>query len=285
MTEAVVRKRVQVDGAELDVLIGGRESGAGTVCTMHPFESMDAALPQLADSTQARVICVNPRGVGGSSPPGQAGESTLECMADDLEAVRRALGLGPWVFWGMSGGSMIAQVFLGRHPDALQALILDSAGPCFSMTLDDPDCVMSPSFPRWGVGLAAAGLTGDPHAGLNTADTIWEEVPSVGWVLRRVSGPVLLVASREPSGQMRRVMPGLLAFDARPWLTAVRVPTLVLAGTADQVAPIAQLRALHQAIPGSTFTAIEGAGHVPIAEKPTEVAKAVRGFLTERVWT
>jgi pimeloyl-ACP methyl ester carboxylesterase len=80
-------------------------------------------------------------------------------------------------------------------------------------------------------------------------------------------------------------MPGLLAFDARPWLTAVRVPTLVLAGTADQVAPLAQLRALHEAIPGSTFTAIEGAGHVPIAEKPTEVAKAVRGFLTERVWT
>ena len=69
---------LQVDGAELDVLMGGRESGAGTVRTMHPFESMHAALPQLADSTQARVICVNPRGVGGSSPPGQAGESTLE---------------------------------------------------------------------------------------------------------------------------------------------------------------------------------------------------------------
>jgi pimeloyl-ACP methyl ester carboxylesterase len=206
-------------------------------------------------------------------------------MADDLEAVRRALGLGPWVIWGMSGGSMIAQVFAGRHPAALQALILDSAGPCFSMTLGDPDCVMSPSFPRWGVGLAAAGLTGDRHAGPRTADTIWEEVPSVGWVLRRESGPVLLVASSKPSGQMRRVMPGLLAFDARPWLTAIRVPTLVLAGTADQVAPLAQLRALHEAIPGSTFTAIKGAGHVPIAEKPTEVAKAVRSFLAQRVWT
>lgn len=49
---------VQVDGAELDVLMGGRESGAGTICTIHPFESMDAALPQLAGSTQTRVICV-----------------------------------------------------------------------------------------------------------------------------------------------------------------------------------------------------------------------------------
>jgi len=31
--------------------------------------------------------------------------------------------------------------------------------------------------------------------------------------------------------------------------------------------------------------AVRRGGHVPISEKPTEVAKAVRSFLTERVWT
>jgi len=31
--------------------------------------------------------------------------------------------------------------------------------------------------------------------------------------------------------------------------------------------------------------AVRRAEHVPIAEKPTEVAKAVPSFLTERVWT
>lgn len=125
---------VQVDGTELDVLMGGRESGAGIICTIHPFESMDAALPQLADSTQARVICVNPRGLVG----------------------RRA---------GCS------------RPDR---------GPaCRSQ-----------------------------HRGYDLGEG----------------------AERELGVE-------------------------------------------------STFTAIEGAGHVPIAERPTEVAKAVRSFLTERVWT
>jgi pimeloyl-ACP methyl ester carboxylesterase len=58
-------------------------------------------------------------------------------MADDLEAVRRALGIASWTIWGMSGGSMVAQVYARRHPDALQALVLDSAGPCF-LTEDLP---------------------------------------------------------------------------------------------------------------------------------------------------
>ena len=284
MTEPVHR-HVQVDGAELDVLVGGRaESGDATVCTAHPTESMDQALGLLADITQARVVCVNPRGVGGSSPPAEPADSTLEGMADDLEAVRLALGVHRWVIWGMSGGSMIAQVFAHRHPHALEGLILDSAGPCLSMALRDAGCAMSPFFPRWRDGLTAAGLSADPDAGLERADTIWEPLPKLGWVLRRAAGPVVLVAPSEPSPQMRRVMPSLLAFDARAWLSAIRVPTLVLGGAADEVAPLSHLHTLHEAIPASTFIAIEGAGHVPIMEKPAEVGAAVRSFLSRRVW-
>jgi len=80
------------------------------------------------------------------------------------------------------------------------------------------------------------------------------------------------------------VMPSLLAFDARAWLSAIRVPTLVLGGAADEVAPLSHLHALHEASPASTFIAIEGAGHVPIMEKPAEVGAAVRSFLSRRVW-
>ena len=280
-----MRRKVQVVGAELDVLVGGRqESGAPTLCTTHPTESMDTANGLLADITRARVVCVNPRGVGGSSPLAQPLDSILECMADDLEAVRLALRVRSWVIWGMSGGAMIAQVFAHRHPHALEGLILDSAGPCFSMALRDARCVMSPYFPKWREGLTAAGLSGDPDAGLKGADTIWEEVPSLGWVLRQAAGPVVLVAPSAPSPQMRRVMPSLLAFDARAWLSAIQVPTLVLGGEADQVAPLGHLRALHEAIPGSTFVAIAGAGHVPVVEKPAEVGATVRSFLSQRVW-
>jgi pimeloyl-ACP methyl ester carboxylesterase len=78
-------------------------------------------------------------------------------------------------------------------------------------------------------------------------------------------------------------MPHLPAFDARPWLGAIRAPTLVLGGSEDRVAPPAQLRALHAAIPGSTLALIDGAGHVPSGTRPAEVAAVVRRFLDQRL--
>jgi len=43
------------------------------------------------------------------------------------------------------------------------------------------------------------------------------------------------------------------------------------------------VRAVHEAIAGSDFFVINGAGHVPTAERHPQAADAVRGFLAERV--
>ena len=70
------------------MLVGGRfERGALTVCTTHAFASMDGARPLLANITQVRVVCLAPE-VWLKRP----GDSTLEGMADDLDAVRQAVG-------------------------------------------------------------------------------------------------------------------------------------------------------------------------------------------------
>jgi 3-oxoadipate enol-lactonase len=260
--------------ADLDVCLGG--AGDLAVATAHPIDSMHAAVPAMAAITGARVVSVDPRGVGGSPPAAGPKQATLEAAGDDLEAVRRALGIDRWVLWGMSGGSMIAQVYALRHPDALRGLILDSAGPCFVETLRDPDCLMSPASPP----VRAAGLD---EGGDGSGDLAWQEVPWAGWALRRGTGRALMVAPDEPSAGMRRAVASLLAFDARPWLGGIGVPTLVLGGTEDRVAPPAQLRALHRAIPGAELVLVPGAGHVPLSDGRPEVADAVRRFLDERV--
>lgn len=71
-------------------------------------------------------------------------------------------------------------------------------------------------------------------------------------------------------------MPRLRDFDARPWIRDVRIPALVLAGAADPVAPLRHVRAVHEALAGSTFEEVEGAGHVPTAERRPAVAAALR---------
>jgi pimeloyl-ACP methyl ester carboxylesterase len=268
---------VPVDSGELDVLVGGRD-GRGTIATLHPTESMHEVVPLLAEVTGARVVSVNPRGVGRSSPHRDIRDATIDGMAADLDAVRQALGYRTWVVWGMSGGGMVALASGRWHPDGVEALIVDSAGPCFASTLADPACLLSPLHPRWHAILAAEV----DHAPGDDLD--WVAVPDAGWVLRRGGGPALVVSQREPSVQLRRVMPSFLAFDARPWLGAIEVPTLVLAGAADQVAPLRQLRALHEAVPGASLAVIEGAGHVPIGDRPEEVGLLVQRFLSQRVW-
>jgi pimeloyl-ACP methyl ester carboxylesterase len=51
---------------------------------------------------------------------------------------------------------------------------------------------------------------------------------------------------------MKRAMPVLWEFDARPWLQELRIPALVLAGNADPVVPVHRVRQVHQALAGST---------------------------------
>jgi len=288
----IERTSVEFEGGTLEVFASSGEGGGGPViAAAHPvdlFNEQTVAL--LVNASRARVISVSPRGVGSSSLPVRPGDRTLEGVVEQLEAVRRALGLERWVFWGMSGGSMTGQVYARHHPEALAGLILSSAGPCFRQTVGDPACVLSPWFPAWQAGLAAAGLTGgmakeeaETEVAAIAEATAWEVVAGVGWVFRRRGGPVLLVSPVEPSPQMQRMMPALWSFDAHGWLGAVRVPTLVMCGTNDPVVPLAYGRSVHEAIPGSDFLAVEGAGHVPLTDRPTEVASAVRRFLAERV--
>jgi pimeloyl-ACP methyl ester carboxylesterase len=60
--------------------------------------------------------------------PGYAGYTTAETAAD-LEAVRRALGLGRITLYGDSYGTFFGQAYAARYPRSLRALVLDSAYP------------------------------------------------------------------------------------------------------------------------------------------------------------
>jgi pimeloyl-ACP methyl ester carboxylesterase len=61
--------------------------------------------------------------------PHRVGAYTSGEAAEDMDQLRRALGLGRIFFYGDSFGTFFGQAFAVRHPGALRGLILDSAYP------------------------------------------------------------------------------------------------------------------------------------------------------------
>jgi pimeloyl-ACP methyl ester carboxylesterase len=69
--------------------------------------------------------------------------------------------------------------------------------------------------------------------------------------------------------------------DARPLLPTITCPTLLLCGEEDSLCPPALHRAMAEAIPGSTFTTINTAGHLPPLEQPAAFATALLDWLSQ----
>ncbi len=59
----------------------------------------------------------------------------------------------------------------------------------------------------------------------------------------------------------------------------LNVPTQVLVGDADVATPLASAMLLRDAIPQATLTVIENAAHIPTAENPQAVTRAIADFL------
>ena len=288
--------KIEVNGATLEVARSRPTTTTGddpaptgvVVAAAHPADALGVPTAVLlAEAAGVPVVCINPRGLGASTPP-PAGAQDLEQMVDDVEAVRRQLDLGAWVFWGMSGGGWLGQIYARKYPGSIRGLVLESSCACFRVRLADPDCLLSPLNPSWRAALEQRGLIApDSHAEPTSpgkrAATTWIEVPGVGSIWRQVDGPARLVAPFPLSPEMRAIMPQLWAFDARGWLNQIDAPTLVIAGSADPVVPVAHAEALCRGIRGAEILHVAGGGHVPVSQGRPEIGAAVQRLLRERV--
>ena len=257
----------------LDFHVGGSlTESEPIICAAHPADTFtEKAVALLQETTRLSVVCVNPRGAG------------LETMVDELEEARHQLGIVRWVFWGISGGGWLGEIYARQYPDSLSGLILESACPCFRVRLADETCILSPYHASWRAALVQRGLI-DPSAHEEVGDpsaTEWIDVTEVGTVFRRVNGPALMASPLPISDQMRRVMPALWEFDARDWLGEIRAPTLILAGDTDVIAPPSHSKKLHERIATSKFVLLPAAGHSPVIQRRDDLKAAVRPFLRD----
>ncbi len=76
------------------------------------------------DPRAFRVILVDQRGAGRSTPYGELAENTTDHLVADFETIRARLGIEKWHVFGGSWGSTLGLYYAQRHPERVRSLCL-----------------------------------------------------------------------------------------------------------------------------------------------------------------
>src|SRR5208282_6517519 len=129
-------------------------------------------LLRLANSN-LRVILFNPRGVGHSWAPKRASDYTIGNMAEDVEAIRRALKITELHLLGYSAGGFVALEYAHRYEKHLVSLLLCATAGSAEEIRAASRLMLSRATPRQRARLKAltkAKMFGSPdYAALSTA--------------------------------------------------------------------------------------------------------------------
>jgi 3-oxoadipate enol-lactonase len=205
-------------------------------------------------------------GYGGSAPLRQ---TTIPELADARREFLDALRVEQPVIVGHSLGGMALQAYLDRHPDRVRAAVLSATSAAFGRR----DGGWQSSFLESRLGPLDRGVAMAELAPAIVAGLVGDDPDPDG---RAVAESTMAAV---PETTYRAMVAALPGFDMRPALAAIRVPCLLLAGTEDRTAPAPMMQRMAARIPGASFAAIDGAGHLANLERPQAFNEALAGFL------
>ena len=113
------------DGHTLYYEQAGNPQGVPVVC-LHggPGAGANAWTRRFFDLNHYRVIQYDQRGAGKSTPSGALEANTTWHLADDIEELRKFLGIERWIVFGGSWGATLALAYAARFPDPIKGLVL-----------------------------------------------------------------------------------------------------------------------------------------------------------------
>lgn len=76
------------------------------------------------DPQAFRIVLVDQRGAGRSTPLGELADNTIDNLVLDFELVREKLGINQWHVFGGSWGSTLGLYYSERHPERVLSLCL-----------------------------------------------------------------------------------------------------------------------------------------------------------------
>lgn len=239
------------------------------------------------DPERYRVILLDQRGAGKSLPAGCCEENTTPELIDDIEVLRRHLGIDRWLVMGGSWGATLGVLYAAAHPGQLSGLLLRNPFLARAADLDwffggarqhHPE-----AWQRW----AALGAPEAPGAMLRWLAECFDHAPQSALAAHVAAWHVWECAlARTPSRDLSPVDIDLLQLRYRLQLhyfgdacfipeggvlaaaeriAAANVPIHVVQGLADHVCPASATAVLLEKLPNAGCTWVEGVGHDPYA--------------------
>jgi len=275
--------RVSVGDVELNV----HERGSGRpLVALHGGPGLDGSVwfpaldPLAADGW--RILAPDQR-ANGRSDAGDPAHWTVSQMADDVEALIRALDLERPVVMGWSFGSFVAQSHMARHRSAAAYVLVGTvAGPEALQAVSDRLAVFEPASLRAQVTASwerESTVTTPEECKRLLADqypfhVAEPEGPLVAWLVENdhvVYRPEVL-RHFATGGEY-----GLL--DHRAVLRDVARPVLVVSGAHDRTTPAASAHELVEVLRNVQEVVLPNSAHMIPYEEPEAFLAALHSFL------
>ncbi|HKH51243.1 MAG TPA: alpha/beta fold hydrolase [Mycobacterium sp.] len=240
-------------------------------------ETWRAVIPQL--SRKYRVVAPDLLGHGQSAKP--RGDYSLGAFAVWLRDLLDELGISRATIVGQSLGGGVAMQFVYQHPDYCQRLILISSGglgPDVGWTLrllsaPGAEFILPAIAPRpvltagnkvrsW---FSAAGIQSPRGA------EVWSAYSSLADADTRQAFLRTLRSVVDYRGQAVSALNRLHM--------ASELPTMTIWGDHDRIIPVDHAYAAQTARPESRLVVLEGVGHFPHVERPSEVVDLIDDFI------
>jgi pimeloyl-ACP methyl ester carboxylesterase/class 3 adenylate cyclase len=226
-------------------------------------------------SSFSRLILFDKRGVGLSDRVPETQLPSMETRMDDVRAVMDAAGSDRAVVFGVSEGGPMAMLFAATYPDRTIGLVLYGTNPDYtSLVSEDPMVAEGEEYLEY-----IDGHWGTPeHARMEIA--AWgapshaDDDQLVAWLasyLRRSASPGAAMALSRMNRQI----------DVSHAVSAIHVPTLLIAKREDVEFPIEGMRGLRSKIPGARLLELPGDEHFFWVAPFGEMLEAIGSFVAE----
>ncbi len=265
-----------------------------------PGASHDYFLPYLLPlARNHKLIFLDERGSGRSEKLEDPKGYTIEAMADDVEAVRKALGLGKMALLGHSYGGALAQAYALKYQANLDCLVLCSTWHStrqLNGIFREMMANMAPELRLRIERMEAAGLFGKGR--IYERERYRSDYMIAAWG----EGYFPYLYHRRPDPNYDPVANGVMSWDLyrEMWgshgefvidgnlasveyadrLPSIRVPTLITVGDHDECDPSLS-REMQKLITGSKLVVFPQSGHMTFVDQPGLFIRSVDEFLKE----